>query len=124
MVESSILIVDDNEGIRELLKAHIDMYTTGTVCHLAFDGAHAWKFCQNQRYNLIITDKVMPGLDGWQLIHKIRGADSINRQTPIILISSFLERQDQEFAKACGNCRLMGKPIDSSKLQSWVEEAV
>lgn len=107
-----ILIVDDEEVIRDLLcMTFEDEYET----HGCQGGLDAWNWLQENEVDLIITDVVMPGFDGIDLISKIRHTGN---KTPIIAISggsggriSHLENR-LTLAGKSGADALLSKPFE------------
>lgn len=77
-----ILIVDDDV---EICRLNLDFLSdVGYQTDVAESGVNAWKMIQRNRYDLIITDYNMPGLNGLDLVKRLR-ANKIS--TPVILTS-------------------------------------
>ena len=70
MKESKILLVDDNEEIREVV--NILLSGEGFWVEEAADGIQALKKIQTESYDLVILDVMMPGLNGYQTCLEIR----------------------------------------------------
>mgnify|MGYP002623474670 CR=1 FL=1 len=85
---SYVLIVEDEEEIRELLVEQMKMLGHRVIS--AHDGADAYLKAANQKFDLICTDYMMPKLNGAQLIAKLRD-NKFNSKTPIIVYTAFLE---------------------------------
>jgi len=79
-----ILIVEDNQSMREGLQASLNK--EGYTVAIAKDGQEGWNQIENSYWNLVITDIKMPGIDGLTLLKKIK---SISSGTNIILITAF-----------------------------------
>ena len=79
-----ILVVDDQEDIRNLLTASLE--TCGHEIRLASDGAEAWEALQNQKPDLLITDINMPNLSGLELLRKIREHPDL-KDLPVIMLT-------------------------------------
>ncbi|MBQ2712460.1 MAG: response regulator, partial [Clostridia bacterium] len=77
-----ILIVDDEENIREVLKeyASFENYEVYT----AEDGMDAVKMCRERDFDLIVMDVMMPRLDGFSAVKEIRKS----KDTPVIMLSA------------------------------------
>lgn len=85
-----ILVVDDEESIRELYKA--ELADEGYQVELAADGREALRLLEEFRPDLVTLDIKMPGTDGIEVLRRIREKDST---IPVILVSAFEEfKQD------------------------------
>lgn len=84
-----ILIVDDEEKIRTLIKKYA-VFEGHDVAE-ASDGMEAIKICENQDFDIIILDVMMPELDGFSTCRKIRQT----KQTPILMLSARGEEYDR-----------------------------
>lgn len=81
---AEILIVDDDQGMRELLE--IMLTREGYSVSTAGDGAKALARCQRERFDLIITDLKMPRMDGISFLRKVK---DIAPETMVILITAY-----------------------------------
>jgi len=95
LAEEKILIVDDEEHIRELLKYNLEK--NNYKCITAEDGLEALKIAKDQRPRLILLDLMLPKLDGYEVCKAIRKDNEIS-STPIIILSA----KDEEFDKILG----------------------
>src|SRR5213594_688593 len=86
-----ILVADDDATQRCLLTVHLSR--TGHAVEAAVDGLAAWEMMQNEHYRFVITDWMMPGIDGPELIRRIRTA-GLPGYTYIILLTA-REGKDQ-----------------------------
>ena len=77
-----ILLVDDEEGIRRVLG--ISLADSGYEVHLAADGREALEVFQRLRPPIVLTDIKMPGMDGVELLKRIKAIDP---ETEVIMIS-------------------------------------
>src|SRR5918995_856324 len=69
-----VLVVDDDAGSLLVAKAAVEK--SGHECIVAADGDTAWKLYQERRPQVVVTDLVMPGLDGFELCRAIRSVEN------------------------------------------------
>lgn len=113
--KTPILIVDDSRTVRAGLSKVLS--PTFSIIE-AEDGEDGWKKLQvNGSIKLVITDIMMPQLDGYGLICRIRGADAERLQKlPIIVVTSAEDEVSRERAHACGANNFIVKPAKPSDL--------
>jgi two-component system cell cycle response regulator CpdR len=103
-----VLIVDDEEGIRELLSRTLALaeYDVSTVP----DGAAALHHLREtgKAYNLVIADLRMPGMDGLELIREVK---QFKPQLPIIIITGFSSESSAIEAVNLGVAGYLTKPV-------------
>ena len=115
-----ILVVEDNDHVRELLE--VTLRFKGYPVLSAKDGQEAVQHIQNERPALIITDILMPKMDGYTLVHHLR-KDANTRQIPVIFISAtYVTQEDKMFALSLGAARFIEKPIDTENLLLTIAE--
>jgi signal transduction histidine kinase/DNA-binding LacI/PurR family transcriptional regulator/AraC-like DNA-binding protein len=85
----SILIVDDDVRARELCLDAVTRGLPGCPVHTANDGAAALTIMDQEVPGLVILDLMMPGLDGFELLDRMR-ADPRTRQVPVVILSGRL----------------------------------
>ncbi|MBL7664482.1 MAG: response regulator [Bacteriovoracaceae bacterium] len=115
---SHILIVEDDDDIRTILKETLEMM--GHKVTAAADGNQGYTASEAGGFNLIITDYLMPKLDGLAMIEKIK-EKSQSKQTPIIIFSTFKETINLLMAKY-PNVSFVSKPGPLEKLAEKIEE--
>ncbi len=81
----TLLIVDDEVDITEMLQAFLELVGYRVV--IASDGNEALRKAASEKPDLVITDMMMPGMDGAELIQKLR-AQPDTREVPIITMSA------------------------------------
>jgi len=122
----TIMIVDDDDGVREIIKDYLTMYGFRTFIE-ARDGAEAYRYVLDtiQRIDLIISDWEMPRTNGLALLKAVR-AHNLRYSTPFIMITS---QQSQERLKIT-NAKLHAidsyiiKPFRSDILREKVFQAL
>jgi len=116
-----ILVVDDDAPLREVLREILvsERYEVA----VAEDGREALAAVYRERPDLIVTDLQMPGLDGLELLRKLRN-DLATCQIPVIFLT-VLDSLDAE-AKALdlGADDYLGKPVQRARLLSRIRRAL
>jgi CheY-like chemotaxis protein len=80
-----VLIVDDHEPTR-LLVGHIVAQELGARVTLAGTGEEALRLAEQETYDVILLDLLMPGIGGFEVLRRIR-AGGVNRRTPVLVLS-------------------------------------
>jgi CheY-like chemotaxis protein/HPt (histidine-containing phosphotransfer) domain-containing protein len=113
------LVVDDNI-INCQVAVHM-LVKLGCHADAAMNSRDAIDMHQRQRYDLILMDCQMPGLDGCQTTEQIRSAETDNQRTAIIGWTSTLQSEEKERCFAAGMDDLLGKPIRTEMLREMIE---
>jgi two-component system alkaline phosphatase synthesis response regulator PhoP len=82
-LKPSILLVEDEENLHEALKMNLEL--EGYDVTSAFDGAAAMQAVQNEYFDLIILDVMIPQIDGFSVTQNIR---LTNTDVPILILSA------------------------------------
>jgi CheY-like chemotaxis protein len=115
-----ILVVEDTAHIRELLE--VALRFKGYPVVTARNGQEALERLAEERPALIITDILMPRMDGYALAHHVR-KDPRTSQIPIIFVSAtYVTPEDKKFALSIGGVRFIEKPIDTEDFLLTVAE--
>ena len=115
MVEEQgyVLVVDDIPDILKLLDATLRF--KGFRVATAYNGQEALEAIEKERPALVIADILMPKMDGFNLLHRIR-LNPETRDLPVIFLSAtYLAEEDKDFAYALGVNRFIEKPVDWDK---------
>jgi CheY-like chemotaxis protein len=108
-----ILVVDDIPDILKLLDATLQF--KGYKVVTARDGQEALDIIKEERPALVIADILMPRMDGFSLLHRIR-IDPETRDIPVVFLSAtYVAQEDKEFARAIGVTSFIEKPVDLDK---------
>lgn len=117
-----ILIVEDIPHILELLEVTLKFKGYDVVT--ARNGDEALEYIASEQPALILTDILMPKLDGYALAQRVR-SDPQTRHIPIIFVSAtFITEEDKQFALSLGAVRFLEKPIEASELLLTVAEVL
>lgn len=116
-----ILVADDNADMREFIKRLLE--DAGYSVLMAMDGEDAWEQCQKELPDLVLSDVMMPRLNGFEFLKKIRSAD-YTYSLPIILISARAGEVDKAEGLMSGADDYLSKPFHSGELIARVDGAV
>ncbi len=114
-----ILIVEDNSGIREVLKMGLEM--EGCEVSEAEDGRQAIeKLHFMATPNLILLDLLMPGMNGYEFLDEIK-KDTLNpiSSIPVVVISAVATIARERLSKAAA---IVGKPVDLDTLMKTIHQ--
>jgi CheY-like chemotaxis protein len=115
-----ILVVEDVPNVLELIE--VTLRFKGYPVVTASNGQEALEKVASDHPALIITDILMPKMDGYALAHRLR-SDPRTRLTPIIFISAtYVTPEDKQFAVSLGAVRFIEKPIDTEEFLLTVAE--
>lgn len=109
---ASILIVEDEKPINELVKRNLQL--VGHQCTPVYDGIAALSALENETYDLIILDIMLPGLDGFEVIRHVK-------QTPVIFLTAKDNLADRIKGFSLGADDYLSKPFEMLELLARVE---
>ncbi|GEM_PF-445332 len=116
-----VIIADDNADMREFIGRLLR--DAGYSVSLAMDGEDAWEMCQKSLPDLVISDVMMPRLNGFEFLKKIRSAE-YTYSLPIILLSARAGEIDKAEGLTSGADDYLSKPFHSGELIARVDGAV
>lgn len=114
-----ILIVDDNAVNLKLASELLEL--EGYAVERAVDAEHAQEILRGSVPDLILMDIALPGMDGLTLTRKLK-ADGRLKHIPIIALTAFAMKGDDDKAFAAGCEGYITKPIDTRELPRQVAE--
>src|SRR5918994_6193692 len=103
-----VLVVEDDTAIRELISLHLKLEGFGVLP--SADGAEALRLARTERFDLIVLDVMLPGLDGVSVLGAIR-RESANRDTPILMLTARREESDKVLGLETGADDYLTKPF-------------
>jgi len=104
-----LLVVDDNEMNRDMLSRRLRK--KGYRVQVAEGGAQALEMIENDAFDLVLLDIMMPGIDGFEVLEKIRGASGPS-ELPVIMATAKTESEDIVAALKRGANDYVTKPFD------------
>lgn len=122
----SVIIIDDEEDIRDTLKMFLEMMGVFTFIVEANDGAEAFRKIQNQNFDLVITDLMMPKVKGIELIQNIKAHEKSEglAPTPIIILSANITGENVAEAMEMGVKYALTKPCKTEDFTSKVADVL
>lgn len=122
MIDSSkpsVLLVEDEENLHESLKLNLEL--EGYQVTSAFDGAQAMKAVQNEYFDLIIMDVMIPEMDGFSVTQNIR---LTNTEVPILILSAKDSGTDRVTGLKKGADDYLTKPFNLEELLLRVQKLI
>lgn len=117
-----LLVVEDTEDARLLLVDQLS--TKGHIVNSAIDGAEALECIHKERPDAIISDILMPNMDGYELCKTIK-SNKLLSTIPIIFYSAtYTDQSDKEFALSLGASGFLIKPSTEEELIELIESVV
>jgi len=115
-----LLVVEDIPDILNLLEATLKFKGYRVVT--AQNGEEALEFIQKETPALIVADILMPKMDGFSLVHRLR-IDPKTRHIPVVFLSAtYVAPEDKAFALSIGVTRFIEKPVDMDTFLPVVEK--
>ena len=109
-----VLIVDDEDMIRNVLKEYVEF--EGNEAFEAADGMEAVRMCRDNDYDLILMDVMMPRLDGFSAVKEIKKIKDI----PVIMLSARGEEYDKLFGFEMGVDDYVTKPFSPKEVMARI----
>ena len=114
---TSALVVEDEAGIAELVCLHLGLEQVN--CVQAMDGTQALRLAREQRFDVIVLDIMLPGIDGLTLCRTIR-REAPNGETPILMVTARSEESDTVLGLESGADDYLAKPFSMRELVARV----
>ena len=115
-----ILVVEDDVVVRRVLRGHLE--SCGHEVTQALDGSEAWELLRQGHFPVVISDWMMPGLDGLELIRRIRSSHQPS-YVYVILLTGKSQREDFFQAMEAGADDFVTKPFDRDELRVRLRSA-
>lgn len=117
-----ILVVDDNATNRKLLVTLLS--SEGYLLSEAVDGSDGLVVARRERPDLVISDILMPSMDGYEFVRRLRLEPQLARVAVIFYTATYHEREALALAERCGALRVLLKPCPLPDLLAAVEQAL
>jgi DNA-binding response OmpR family regulator len=113
MTVPRVLVVEDEPHIRELVCLHLRH--EGYTCDGVGDGEQALKLAEAERFDLLVLDVMIPGLDGLSLCRAVRNGQT-NRDVPILMLTARRDEADKVVGLESGADDYLTKPFGVREL--------
>lgn len=126
-VKLSVLVVDDEEDIRETLKTYLEMMDIFTSIVESPDGGDAFTKSQNQNFDLIVSDLMMPKVSGLALVENVTKRDALKspkERTSIVLLSGSITNTELSRAVDLGVKNILTKPCSAQTFAEKIKEVL
>lgn len=121
MPDKNVMVVEDNEKNRKLMR--VVLRAKGYNVIEATTGEEALNLLKNQKPNIILMDIQLPGIDGLTLIKQIK-ADAMTKEIPIIAVTAYAMKGDEQKILDTGCEAYMSKPINTQELPIIIEKYI
>ena len=118
----SILLVDDENDIREVAQVTLEM-TAGWEVHTAQDGIEGLRMARRHRPDAILLDVMMPGMDGPSTVKALRD-DPTTAGIPVVLLTAKVRQSDRRGFDELHVAGVLSKPFDPLELAGQVSAAL
>jgi len=108
-----VLIVDDDERMREYVRVNLEM--EGYTVREAGDGEEGLQVLEESTPDLVLLDVMMPGVDGWEMLRRVQERHGVGT-IPVIMFSGKIEEPAAAEAAKRGAQGFIGKPVNPQEL--------
>lgn len=115
----SVLVVDDEPTILDVVSRYLDR--AGYRAQVAGDGAEALRMADEQRPDLIVLDLMLPGMDGLEVMRRLREVEREHGRLSIILLTARGEQSDRIAGLRLGADDYVAKPFSPAELVARVD---
>lgn len=118
MTHKSILLIDDEETIQEVVQVGISI-EAGWQVEIASSGLEGINLAQNQQPDVILLDVMMPDMDGIDTLSRLKNNDKTNA-IPVIFLTAKAQAEEKTQFQSLGVVDVITKPFNSMTLASQI----
>jgi twitching motility two-component system response regulator PilH len=119
MMSKSILVIDDDELVRESLG--FQLQAEGFTVNTATDGNEAWTKIQNHPPDLVVTDICMSHMNGFELCKRLKFSSTLCL-VPVIMLTARSPEEDKFFNDYVKPDRYLTKPVKADELLACIKD--
>ena len=119
----NVLVVDDEEFNLELISDYLEMAGINPVCANRGERALEILHAEPEKYSAILLDRMMPGIDGFEVLSRIKSDSALN-QVPVIMQTAKVGKQNMLDGLKAGAHYYLTKPYDRETLTTIVKTAI
>jgi DNA-binding response OmpR family regulator len=121
MTQGRVLVIDDEDDIRELCRVNLEF--EGFEVFDAANGTIGLDVAARERPDVIFLDLMMPEMDGWEVLRKLKEDDTTAR-IPVVLLTARTGDDDQMRGWQQGILEYVSKPFNPLSLVEWAKRAI
>ena len=125
--ERAMIVIADNDDATCTVLGHA-LERSGYAVETIADGQLLWPTLQSPEVNLVILDLRMPGMNGWEVLRRLKDTrqhpDMARPALPVIVISGQSDPETKRFAVRLGAAAFIAKPIDLKDLGRTVRKVL
>ncbi len=110
-----VLVAEDNATNRRIIAALLEKL--GVAADMAENGQETLDSLARERYDMVLMDVQMPGMDGLETTRRIRAGEEAGARIPIVAMTANAMKGDREACLAAGMDEYLSKPIDPAELR-------
>ena len=116
-----ILLADDSATIRKVVE--LTFSDEDFAIDSVGDGSQAFEHARAQRPDIVISDVIMPGLNGYELCQRFK-TDPVLQSVPFLFLKGTFESFDEDKARSCGADGFIVKPFESQEMIAKVKDLI
>ncbi len=117
--KEKILLIDDEEDLLELVKSTLELENFNVIT--AQDGEDGFKKAVDEKPNLILLDIKMPGLNGFQVLERLK-TNEVTSNIPVIMFTTSIQMRDRDKALDMGAVDYVVKSFEGFALAERIRE--
>ena len=118
MAKKRILVIEDDKDINELIQYNLDK--EGFLVASTYSSEQAFDYLKNQNPELIILDLMLPGIDGLEVLRKVK---ETRPEIEVIVLTGHGNEEDRKLCMELGAFAYLQKPLDINVLSVTIQQA-